>query len=384
MNSLTAEQENGGHHETEPEGVHNFAQHDSDTNTINRSPASDSGLRREEYKKEGSWEDITVNKPAKRKTPRLARLRRSFEHHVKLKDDSSKRSQKRLTKHLNIKFKNDRVIQRSKSYHGPFRKKKSHKEKLSRRKSYGGREPSSRFQEHVDSGDGQTGKETDQAALKMFHYTENKPKVVSNKNKAPKDVANNKVHKWEELKEKESCVSLYHIIQHSQLIAVKLQRTPEESWGIELLQVDKEDSSTSENGAKLNKGITVDRAKKPAIHPTAVQRETRSTSHHINLVAELGEAFRRSIKKKNDGIKASLSSSVKEQNYQPRHGVRILGLTEKGVAARDGKLAVKDLIIEVRFVLVHDLLNFVATRDFSGPLGFSWPFWKPRRPWGRG
>ena len=46
------------------------------------------------------------------------------------------------------------------------------------------------------------------------HCTESKPEEVSNKNKENKDVANEGVHKCEKLKERQSCISLYHIIQY--------------------------------------------------------------------------------------------------------------------------------------------------------------------------
>ena len=180
-----------------------------------------------------------------------------------------------------------------------------------------------------------------------FQCNKNRSMDVSDEFKKTEDEANDTAHK--------PFLSLFHIIQHSeQLIAVNVQKEPDEKWGIEL---NKDGDPPMRQNAAENKGKkTVDSAKKPVLSPEAIQPEasaSMSESHHDHLAADFQPIVLQNFKKRKSGRqKAQNSSEAKEVLTQPRHGVRIARLTKEGVAASGGKLAVEDLIVEVKFDLI--------------------------------
>ena len=95
-------------------------------------------------------------------------------------------------------------------------------------------------------------------------------------------------------------------------------------------------------------------------------------------MTELRESFRKSVKHRKCGIKEPLSVVPREENHQPRHGVRITGLTEQGVATRDGMLAVDDLIVEVRVVSYS--FNFSVQKEKVTFLQRGW-IYNERKRW---
>lgn len=310
------------------------AREDSKTNTVTSLTAVK--FKQKEYTKNGCKED-TMKKPAKQMTPLLGKLRRSYENHVKLKAHGSKGSHKEQAKAglSSTKFQNDPVKQRRKSYSGPSytcRKKNfQFGRKFLRSKSCGSRELTSQPQRQADG-----------QIVGDFQCNENEPNNVSNENKDNRSVMS---------VGEPNRVSLYSILRHFELKALKLQRRPEQKWGIELTEVD-EESSTSQNYTEFKtkarpllsfNSIT---DQKDEISPPSI-------THTGLLMTELRESFRKSVKHRKCGIKELLSVVPREENHQPRHGVRITGLTEQGVATRDGMLAVDDLIVEVRTVTYY-------------------------------
>ena len=307
------------------------AREDSKTNTVTSLTAVK--LKQKEYTKNGCKED-TMNKPAKQLTPLLSKLRRSYENHVKSKADGSKGSHKAQAKAglSSTKFQNDPVKQRRKSYSGPSytcRKKNfQFGRKFLRSKSWGSRELTSQPQRQADG-----------QIVGDFPCNENEPKNVSNENKVNKSVMS---------VSEPNRVSLYSILRHFELKALKLQRKPEQKWGIELTEVD-EESSTSQNYTEFKNKA------RPLLSFNSITDQSDeisppSITHTGHLMTELREKFRKSVKHRKCGIKEPLSVVSTEENHQPQHGVRITGLTEQGVATRDGMLAVDDLIVEVRVV----------------------------------
>ena len=307
------------------------AREDSKTNTVTSLTAVK--FKQKEYTKNGCKED-TMNKPAKQMTPLLSKLRRSYENHVKSKADGSKGSHKAQAKAglSSTKFQNDPVKQRRKSYSGPSytcRKKNfQFGRKFLRSKSWGSRELTS-----------QTQRQADGQIVGDFQCNENEPKNISNENKVNKSVMS---------VSEPNRVSLYSILRHFELKALKLQRKPEQRWGIELTEVD-EESSTNQNYTEFK-----NRAR-PLLSFNSITDQSDeisppSITHTGLLMTELRESFRKSVKHRKCGIKEPLSVVSTEENHRPRHGVRITGLTEQGVATRDGMLAVDDLIVEVRIV----------------------------------
>ena len=350
--------------------------------------------------------ETSVNKHAK--TSLLRTLRRRFhEHHAKTKEDKvldsgfkdSKLSKKPRIRRFGSKAHNNSKLSRSNTYNGPFQNS-SQKDELSkgtkfhklslRRKlpSYFGgsikerrthelhKETGAQVFESVHLSDDKAKLQSSQASEK-FQCDKNRPKNVSDKSKQTEDEANDRAHK--ELKEEKppSVFSLFYIIQHSgQLIAVNVQRGPDKKWGIELNQ--EGDPPISQNDTENKGKNTVDIAKKPVLSPDAIQPEasvSMSESHCGHLAADFRTiVLQRSFKKsKNGRRKVPNCSEAKEVLSQPRHGVRIAGLTEEGVAAGRGKLAVEDLIVEVTFDLilqsVYALVVYSSVHPPPTPIG---------------
>ena len=360
----------------------------------------------------------TVMKPARHKKPLLDKFRRKFhEHHAKIKGDESldreaspNQSQKiHIAGRFKSKFHNGLKVV-NKSHIGRFRsqfhhnhetpKRKSHVRRfrslshydheLSRGKSHTGRarsqsqyDPeSSKSKSHFDGfrsklpsyfggstrslpGESKAevfeGRDLSEELVKLssvqpsanYQCDKLKLKNVSNENKEKEDAASESVHK--ELKEKQSCLSLFYIIQHSQLIAVSLQRAPGEDWGLELIRDDNSCSSVLRQNDKGIRGRerSVDSTKSSASNSVIDKPPASAFSSESNY-GHLVAAFRQSVRRKsapntNRVMKTSHSSPAKEGSFQPRHGVRIAGLAEEGMAARGGELAVEDLIVEVGF-----------------------------------
>ena len=289
-------------------------------------------FKQKEYTKNGCKED-TMNKPAKQMTPLLSKLRRSYENHVKSKADGSKGSHAQAKAGLSgVKFQNDPVKQRRKSYSGPSYtwKKKNFQfgRKFLRSKSWGSRELTS-----------QTQRQADGQIVGDFQCNENEAKNVSTENKVNKSVMS---------VSEPNRVSLYSILRHFELKALKLHRKPEQKWGVELTEVG-EESSTSQNYTEFKTKA------RPLLSFNSITDQSDeisppSITHTGLLMTELRESFRKSMKHRKCGIKEPLSVVPREENHQPWHGVCITRLTEQGVATRDGMLAVDDLIVEVRVV----------------------------------
>lgn len=172
-----------------------------------------------------------------------------------------------------------------------------------------------------------------------FQCNENEPKNISNENKVNKGVMS---------VSEPNRVSMYSILRHFEFKALKLQKRPEQKWGIELTEVEDE-SSTSQNYTEIKTKA------RPLLSFNSITDQSNeisppSITHTGLLMTELREKFRKSVKHRKCGIKEPLSVVPEEENHQPRHGVRITGLTEQGVATRDGMFTVDDLIVEVRIV----------------------------------
>lgn len=322
------------------------ARGDSRTNTVTSLTAVK--FKQKQYTKNGCKED-TMNKPAKQMTPLLSKLRRSYENHVKSKADGSKGSHKAQAKAglSGTKFQNDPVKQRRKSYSGPSYtcKKKNFQfgRKFLRSKSWGSRELTSQPQRQADG-----------QIVGDFQCNENEPKNISNDHE-------NKVNKSVMSLSEPNRVSLYSILRHFELKALKLQRKPEQKWGIELTEVE-EDSSTSQNYTEIKTKA------RPLLSFNSITDQSDeisplSITHTGLLMTELRESFRKSVKHRKCGIKEPLSVVPREENHQPLHGVRITGLTEQGVATREGMLAVDDLIVEVRTVSYSFNFNVQKGKD---------------------
>ena len=301
------------------------------TNTVTSLTAEK--FKQKEYTKKGCKEDI-INKPAKQMSPLLGKLRRSYENHVKSKADGSKGSHKAQANAelSSTKFQNDLVKQRRKSYSGPSytcRKKNfQFGQKFLRSKSCGSRELTPQPQRHPDG-----------QILGDFQFNENEPNNVSNENKVDKSVVS---------VSEPNRVSLYSILRHFELKALKLQRKPEQKWGIELTKID-EESSMCQNYTEIKTKA------RPLLSFNSIMDHSDeisppSITHTGLLMTELQEKFRRSVKHTKCGIKEPLSVVPRGEDHQPRHGVRITGLTEQGVVTTDGLLEVDDLIVEVRTV----------------------------------
>ena len=171
-------------------------------------------------------------------------------------------------------------------------------------------------------------------------------------------------------------VSLYSILRHFELKASKLHRKPEQKWGIELTEVG-EESSTSQNYTEFKNKA------RPLLSFNSITDQSDeisppSITHTGLLMTELRESFRKSVKHRKCGIKEPLSVVPREENHQPRHGVRITGLTEQGVATRDGLLAVDDLIVEVRVVSYS--FNFSVQKEKVTFLQRGW-IYNERKRW---
>lgn len=186
-----------------------------------------------------------------------------------------------------------------------------------------------------------------------------KPKGVSNPNKGNEDAikAHLNIHnKWQS-----SCLSLFDIIQHSKLVAVTLQRKPEDEWGVKLSQGNRADSR-SQNETEIQEDNTLDNAfhnsglKRSTIppetsaSPSAKYSDSRKRYEPGNSVVGLRKnLLKRSVKRKLGRMKVSISSTrTTERSSLRRPGMYIAGMTKGGVADRCGELAVEDLIIEVR------------------------------------
>lgn len=347
--------------------------------------------------------ETSVNKHAK--TSLLRTLRRRFhEHHAKTKEDKavdsgfkdSKLSKK--PRRFGSKAHNNRKLSRSNTYNGPFqrssRKDESSKGKFhklsfrSKLPSYFGgsikerrthelyNETGAQVFESLHLIDDKAKPQSSQVSEK-FQCSKNRPKNVSDEFKHTEDEANDRAHKELKKEKPPSVLSLFYIIQHSgQLIAVNVQRGPDKKWGIELNQ--EGDPPISQNDTENKGKNTVDSAKKPVLRPDAIQPEasaSMSESHHGHSAADFRTiVLQRSFKKSKSGRqKAPNCSEAKEVLTQPRHGVCIAGLTEEGVAASGGKLAVEDLIVEVTFDLilqsVYALVVYSSAHPTPTPMG---------------
>lgn len=164
-----------------------------------------------------------------------------------------------------------------------------------------------------------------------------------------------------------SCHSLFHLIRHSKLVAVTLQRKPEEEWGVQLSYRNMADwASKRQRESQVKDEETVDKdfsLKRSTVSP-GTTRALLSAKHPIsrgkvsndpgNSVVELRQnVLKKSVKRKLGRIKRSFSSI--KRSLQPRPAVNIVGMTEGEVAERCGELAVEDLIVEVS--LIKAILN---------------------------
>lgn len=154
-----------------------------------------------------------------------------------------------------------------------------------------------------------------------------------------------------------SCLSLFHIIKHTKLVAVTLQRKPEEEWGLKLSPCNKTDwDSRRQNETQvkdeetIDKGVTLKRpSKSPATTASSSAKKHPISQKKVNDPGKSGVGLRqnmlkRSVKRKLGRMKRSFSSIKRRHRV-----VYITGITEGGLADKCGQLAVEDLIVEVSF-----------------------------------
>ncbi|KAL9982043.1 hypothetical protein ACROYT_G010830 [Oculina patagonica] len=178
----------------------------------------------------------------------------------------------------------------------------------------------------------------------------------ANANKENDDAENN-----DEGLYNKSCLSLFHIIHHSKLVAVTLQRKPEEEWGVQLShsnmadwasrrQKESQDEETMDKDFSL-KGSTVSPGTTALLSTKHPMSRGKVCNDPGNSVVELRQnVLKRSVKRKLGRIKRSFSSI--KQSPQSCPAVHIVGMTEGGVAERSGEIAVEDLIVEVNGTIV--------------------------------
>lgn len=167
-------------------------------------------------------------------------------------------------------------------------------------------------------------------------------------------------------------LSLFYIVQHSKLQAVTLQRKSEEDWGITLGRGNRSDCSPSPSPRTSPRS----QKRRSIQEKTAVDNNFNNYPDNRNMPSSSAKSDPNSgmkVKKNSDSaVIIALRQNLLEENKkrrlgrikastqggsQPRHGVRIIGLTEGGVAERCGDLAVEDLIVEVRFIDIKQTLN---------------------------